>query len=241
MDATYQDLAKTIDHSLLNPTLTGPELEAGIGVALAYEVASVCILPFALPHLVRALEGSTVFASTTIGFPHGVVPPEAKLFEAKWSLDHGAQELDMVVNISHVRTRQWSEVRDEIVALTELTHAAGQRIKVIFENAYLTDEEKLSLCSICGEAGVDWVKTSTGYGPSGATLDDVRLMRANTPASVQVKGAGGIRDLDSMLAYRAAGVTRIGATATAKILEDARVRLGLPPITGAAVAPIAGY
>jgi deoxyribose-phosphate aldolase len=117
-------------------------------------------------------------------------------------------------------------VRDEIQTIAATTHDKGQKLKVIFENCYLNDEQKIQLCRICGEVGVDWVKTSTGYGTGGATLEDVKLMRAHAPAAVQVKAAGGIRDMDSLLAYRALGVTRIGASRTAEMLEECKRRVG---------------
>ncbi len=148
----------------------------------------------------------------------------------------------MVVPISQVRSGAWDYVRHDIAAVTEVTHAAGQRIKVIFENCYLSDDQKMRLCAICGELGVDWVKTSTGYGTGGATHDDLRLMRRHSPPHVQVKAAGGVRDLDALLAVRALGVTRAGATRTAQMLDDGRRRLGLAPLGAPGdEAPAAGY
>jgi deoxyribose-phosphate aldolase len=188
------------------------------------------------------LAGSAVKASTTIGFPHGGHTTAIKVAEAERALKDGGEELDMVVNISKVLSGDWTYVRDDIAAVIAVTHAAGQKVKVIFENAYLKDEHKIRLCEICGELGADWVKTSTGYAPSGATDDDLRLMRAHSPASVQVKAAGGVRTLDRLLEVRALGVTRCGATRTVEMLEEARTRLHLPPISGAASAPApAGY
>jgi deoxyribose-phosphate aldolase len=226
MDYTYLDLAKMIDHSLLNPTLTQDELETGIRLALDYDVASVCIMPYYLKRCAEMLKGSTVKASTTIGFPHGGHTTAIKLAEAEQALADGGEELDMVVNISQVLSGQWDYVADEIRAVTGITHAAGQRIKIIFENCYLNDDQKIMLCKICGEIGVDWVKTSTGYGSGGATDDDLKLMRKHSPAHVQVKAAGGVRDLDRLLAVRSLGVTRCGATRTATMLDAARERLG---------------
>jgi deoxyribose-phosphate aldolase len=236
---TYQDLSKMIDHSLLNPTLTTQDLEDGCALALRYDTASVCILPYYLKRCAQLLAGSTVYASTTIGFPHGGHTTGVKLDEAKRALDDGGQELDAVINISKAKSSDWTYVQDELAALTEVIHGAGQKIKVIFENAYLDDAEKIRLCEICGQIGVDWVKTSTGYAPSGATMPDLELMRKNSPAAVQVKAAGGIRDLDAMLAVRAIGVTRVGATRTETMLEEGRKRLGLAPISSvlAAAAP----
>ena len=227
---TYADVSKMIDHSLLNPTLTWPELEAGCELARLYDAASVCIMPFAARHCAELLAGSTVQPSTTIGFPHGGHTTAVKLAEVDQALRDGATELDMVINISQAKSGNWQYVADEIRLLTEATHAAGARIKVIFENCYHTGEAKIRLCEICGGLGVDWVKTSTGYGTGGATHEDLKLMRAHSPASVQVKAAGGVRDLDALLAVRDLGVTRCGATRTATMLEDARQRLGLPPL-----------
>jgi deoxyribose-phosphate aldolase len=240
----YDAIAKMIDHSLLNPTLTARELEEGCALALRYNVASVCILPYALKRCAEVLAGSTVQASTTIGFPHGGHTTAVKLAEAKQALGDGGQELDVVINISKARSGDWQYVRNELVALTEMIHRAGAKIKVIFENAYQDDAAKIRLCEICGEIVVDWVKTSTGYAPSGATMADLELMRAHSPAKVQVKAAGGIRDLDALLAVREIGVSRVGATRTEAMLEDCRKRLGLKPITpptSAQAASPAGY
>ncbi len=225
MDYTYHDLAKMIDHSLLNPTLTVADLEAGIQLALAYDVASVCIMPYYLRRCADLLRGSTVKASTTIGFPHGGHTTAIKVAEAEQALADGGEELDMVVNISQVLSGAWDAVARDIEAVTAVTHAAGQKIKVIFENCYLNDDQKIMLCRICGEIGVDWVKTSTGYGSGGATDADLRLMRQHTPPQVQIKAAGGVRTLDRLLEVRALGVSRCGATRTAAILDEARQRL----------------
>jgi deoxyribose-phosphate aldolase len=226
----YQSIAKMIDHSLLNPALTVRELEEGCALALRYEVASVCILPYYLARCSELLAGSTVNSSTTIGFPHGGHTTAIKVAEARQALKDGGQELDVVINISKARSADWQYVRDELEQLTTCIHAGGAKIKVIFENAYLDDAAKVRLCEICGEIGVDWVKTSTGYAPSGATFADLELMRKHSPARVQVKAAGGIRDLDTLLAVRAIGVSRAGATRTEAMLEDCRKRLGLEPI-----------
>jgi len=241
LDYTYLDIAKMIDHSLLNPSLTVDELEAGCALARAYDTASVCIMPYYAARCAELLAGSTVHTSTTIGFPHGGHTTAIKLAEAERALRDGATELDTVINISKARSGDWGYVADELRQITGLTHAAGAKIKVIFENAYHDDATKIRLCEICGEIGVDWVKTSTGYAPGGATMDDLKLMRAHSPASVQVKAAGGIRDLDALLAVRAIGVTRAGATRTAAMLEEGRKRLGLAPLTPAAPARLAGY
>ena len=228
MDYTYSQIAKMIDHSLLNPTLTVEELEKGCNLALAYDVASVCILPYYLKRCAEILKGSDVRASTTIGFPHGGHTTAIKVAEAAQALKDGGEELDMVVNISKVLSGDWDYVRADIGAVIGVTHAAGQKVKVIFENCYLNDAQKIRLCEICGELNADWVKTSTGYGTGGATHEDLKLMRLHSPAHVQVKAAGGIRTLDALLAVRELGVTRSGATRTAEMLDECKKRLGLP-------------
>ena len=225
MDYTLHDIAKMIDHSLLNPTLKTSDLEQGIRTALEYDVASVCILPHYLRRCAELLRGSAGKASTTIGFPHGGHTTAVKLAETRQALDDGGEELDMVVNISRVLSGDWDYVRTDIRAVVEATHARGQKVKVIFENCYLNNEQKIRLCEICGELRADWVKTSTGYGTGGATHDDLRLMRQHSPAHVQVKAAGGIRDLDAALAVRALGVTRFGCTRTVEILQECKRRL----------------
>lgn len=225
MDYTYRDIAKMIDHSLLNPALMARELDDGCRLAIEYDVASVCILPYYLRRCAELLRGSTVAASTTIGFPHGGHTTQTKRAEAQQALANGGQELDMVVNISAVKTGDWDYVRRDIAAVTEVAHAEGQKVKVIFENCYLTDDEKIRLCQICGELNADWVKTSTGYGSGGATIDDLKLMRQHAPPHVQVKAAGGIRDLDQLLEVKALGVTRCGASRTQQILDECRRRL----------------
>ena len=233
---SYSDIAKMIDHSLLNPALTVPELEAGCELARRYDVASVCILPYYTARCAALLSGSTVQPSTTIGFPHGGHTTAVKLAEVEQALRDGATELDMVINISQARSGAWDYVEREIRLLAETTHAKGAKIKVIFENTYLDDAAKIRLCGICGGIGVDWVKTSTGYASSGATLPDLQLMRRHSPPHVQVKAAGGIRTLDALLEVRALGVTRVGATRTAEMLDECRQRLGLPAIVAETVS-----
>jgi deoxyribose-phosphate aldolase len=229
-----------IDHSLLNPSLTTGELEEGIALAIRYDVASVCILPYYLARCAELLHGTAVRASTTIGFPHGGHATAIKLAEARQALADGGQELDVVINISEARSGDWKYVRDELAQLADCIHAGGAKIKVIFENAYLDDGAKIRLCEICAEIGADWVKTSTGFAPSGATLPDLKLMREHSPEWVQVKAAGGIRDLDVLLAVRAIGVSRVGATRTQSMLEECRKRLGLEPILNSAASAAPG-
>lgn len=241
MSHTYSDISKMIDHSLLNPTLTTADLDAGVQLALTYDVASVCILPYALKRCAEMLRGSSVQASTTIGFPHGGHTTAIKQAEAERALADGCQELDLVVNISQVLSRNWDYVRADIKAVIDVAHAAGQKVKVIFENCYLHDEHKIQLCQICSELNADWVKTSTGYGTGGATHADLRLMRLHAAPHVQVKAAGGVRDLESLLAVRALGVSRCGASRTKEMLDECRQRLGLPVISGSGSGTSTGY
>jgi deoxyribose-phosphate aldolase len=225
MNYDYHTVAKMIDHSLLNPTMTADELEAGCRLALDYDVASVCIMPYYLKRCAEILQGSSVRASTTIGFPHGGHTTAIKLAETKQSLADGGEELDMVVNISKVLSGDWAYVREDIRVVVDAAHQAGQKVKVIFENCYLIDQQKITLCEICGELKADWVKTSTGYGTGGATMEDLKLMRRYSPPHVQVKAAGGVRDLDKLLEVRALGVTRVGASRTREMLDECRRRL----------------
>lgn len=227
MEYTYEDIAKMIDHSLLNPTLRVEELEDGLRVAREYDVASACIMPYYLRRCAEALAGTTVKASTTIGFPHGGHATSTKVAEAKEALLDGGEELDMVVNISQVLSGHWDDVRDDIQAVVEVAHDYDEQVKVIFENCYLNDDQKIRLCEICGEVGADWVKTSTGYGTGGATDHDLKLMREHSPPHVQVKAAGGVRSMDRLLEVRALGVTRVGASRTVDILDECKRRLGL--------------
>lgn len=230
MNYVYSDLAKMIDHSLLNPTLSTSELEAGIALARAYDVASVCIMPYYLGRCAELVQGTTVQPSTTIGFPHGGHTTATKVAEAEQAVREGCTELDMVVNISQVISGDWEYVRKDVAAVIAVAHAAGRKVKVIFENCYLNNDQKIQLCEICGELRADWVKTSTGYGSGGATLADLELMRRHSPAHVQVKAAGGVRDLAGLLEVRGLGVTRIGASRTKAILDECRSQLGLPAI-----------
>ncbi len=241
MKYSYLEIAKMIDHSLLSPTLSKNDLEAGCQLALAYDVASVCIMPYYLHRCAEILRGSSVRPSTTIGFPHGGHTTAMKVAEAQRALVDGGEELDMVVNVSQVLSGEWDYVQKEIGEIVKVTHDAGQKLKVIFENAYLNDEQKIRLCEICGELNVDWVKTSTGYSPSGATVADLILMRKSSPAHVQVKAAGGVRDLDTLIQVRDLGVSRCGASRTAEMLDDYRKRAELPAIEGMKKGSVGGY
>lgn len=241
MTGCYQDYSKMIDHSLLTPTLTVGQLEEGCHLALRYDVASVCILPYYLQRCAELLNGSTVQPSTTIGFPHGGHKTATKLFEAEQAIEDGCQELDMVVNISQVLSGQWESVSEEIQAVVTLAHAAARKLKVIFENCYLQDEHKIRLCQICTEQKVDWVKTSTGYGTGGATIEDLKLMLANVGPGIQVKAAGGIRDFETLVNVKELGVTRCGASRTQVMLDAARQHLGLSPVVFESSSTTGGY
>ena len=223
---TLAELAKMFDHSLLQPQLTDADLEAGCRLAAEYGVASVCIKPYTVPMAAKWLAGSGVAVGTTVGFPHGGHRTRVKVFEAETAMDDGAVELDMVANIGKVLAMDLSYVAEDIAAVVESTHRRDAKVKVIFENALLQEEHKRALCRICGEVGADWVKTSTGYAESGATIEDLKLMRECSPPHVQVKAAGGVRSFETLMAVRAVGVTRVGATATKAILDEARVKLG---------------
>ncbi|HET9957076.1 MAG TPA: deoxyribose-phosphate aldolase [Polyangiaceae bacterium] len=216
---TAREVASLIDHALLAPHVSEPEIEAGLALARRHSVASVCIVPWALPRAVQFLKGSPVRASTTIGFPHGAVPSEIKRHEAEWALVQGAEELDMVVNLGLVTSGRYLEVERDIAAVLEPVRAAGKKLKVIFENAYLNQAQKAELCRISNDLRVDWVKTSTGFGPSGATLEDLKFMREHAHPSVQVKASAGVRNLATVLAFRPY-VTRIGTSHTAAILAE---------------------
>jgi len=222
---TVTELAKMIDHSLLNPVMTDADLEAGCRLAREYDVASVCIKPYAVRQAAQLLAGSAVAVGTTIGFPQGGHTTSIKVAESRQAMADGATELDMVVNVGKVLGKDWRYVADDIRAVVEAAHAGKAMVKVIFENCFLKDEHKEQLCRICGEVSADFVKTSTGYGDGGATDEDLTLMRRCSPPSVQVKAAGGVRTLERLLAVRVLGVTRVGATATKAILDEARAQL----------------
>ncbi len=226
----YQDIAKMIDHSILQPNTTVDDLEAGIDLAIAYDVASVCLMPYYLKRCAERLAGTTVIPSCTIGFPHGGHTSAMKVAESKMAIADGGQELDMVVNISKVISGDWRYVTEDIRGVIDAAHQAGVKVKVIFENCYLNEDQKKKLCEICGELNADWVKTSTGYGSHGATIEDLLLMRQHTPAHVQVKAAGGIRDLDMLIQVRGMGVTRCGSSRTKPLLDECRLRLGMEPL-----------
>ena len=224
-DFTYLQIAKMIDHSLLQQQLTDAEMDAGCKLAREYDVASVCIKPYYVARTKDLLAGSTVAVSTTIGFPHGGHVTSIKVAEAIQAMRDGAVELDMVANIGKVLSKDWRYVADDIRAVALAAHANQAIVKVIFENCFLQDEHKEKLCHICGDVKADFVKTSTGYGSTGATDDDLKLMRRCSPPSVQVKAAGGVRDFGRLLVVRALGVSRVGATASKAILDDCKAYL----------------
>jgi deoxyribose-phosphate aldolase len=217
---TYEQFTKVIDHSLLQPQLTEDDVLAGCAIAKRYDTASVCVKPYHVKLAARLLAGTTVIVSTVVGFPHGSSKTETKLVETKQALEEGATELDMVINYGQLRSGYLDYVKREVQLICLAAHAHNAKVKVIFENAYLTDEQKIAACQLCDEAGADWVKTSTGFALTGATVADIQLMRAHVSDKVQVKAAHGIRTLAAALEMIDAGVTRIGATATATMCED---------------------
>jgi deoxyribose-phosphate aldolase len=242
MKYSYAQLAGMIDHSLLHPTMTDEELEAGCKIAARYKVASVCIKPYAVKRAVELLRGSGVAVGAVIGFPHGSSKTQVKRFETQLACEDGATEIDMVINIGKALSGDWDYVEFDIRAVCEEAHARGAKVKVIFENDYLasggagssSDELKMRLCEISERAGASWVKTSTGYGfvkqadggynYKGATEHDLALMRASVSPRVEIKAAGGVRDLDGLIKVRDLGGSRCGATATAAMLDEYRRR-----------------
>src|SRR5213592_539336 len=235
MKYTYIELAKMIDHSLLHPTMTDQELEDGCQLAAKYRVASACIKPYAVKRAVQLLRGTGVLVGAVIGFPHGNSATESKRYETELACKDGAVEIDMVINIGKALSGDWAYVETDIRAVCDEAHKRNAIVKVIFENDFLNDDAtKVKLCQICERAGSDFVKTSTGYGfvkqPNGgynykgATEHDLKLMRANTSPRVQVKAAGGVRDLDGLIKVRDLGATRCGATATAAMMDEYRKR-----------------
>jgi deoxyribose-phosphate aldolase len=224
---SYEDVAKTIDHSLLRPELDDAFVADGCKLAARYQVASVCCRPADVPRAVDLLAGTGVAVGTVIGFPHGGSTTEAKVFEAEQALRHGATELDMVINIGALKSGRDTYVRDEIAAIVGVAHPAGAIVKVIMENAYLDDDQKVRGCKLAEAAGADFVKTSTGFAPTGATHEDLALMRRSVSPHIGVKAAGGVRTLDGLLAVMELGVTRIGATQTAAILDEFKSRKAL--------------
>ncbi|MEJ7752828.1 MAG: deoxyribose-phosphate aldolase [Candidatus Limnocylindrales bacterium] len=223
-ELTERDIAKAIDHSLLRPELDDDFVEDGCRLAAEYHVASVCVRPTDVARAKAILGGSDVAVGTVIGFPHGDHRTDVKVFEATQALADGATELDMVIAIGALRSGRDADVEADIKAVVDVAHAAGAIVKVIFENAYLTDDEKVRACRAAEAAGADFVKTSTGFAASGATHEDLMLMRRSVSPHVQVKAAGGVRSLDALVAVMELGVSRAGATQTKAILDDFRAR-----------------
>jgi deoxyribose-phosphate aldolase len=252
MDVTVKALAKMIDHSLLHPTMTEKDLKEGCELAKAYDVASVCIKPYAVAQAVEWLKGSDVMVGTVIGFPQGNSTIAIKVAETAQACKDGAVEIDMVANVGKVLGEDWDYVTEEIKAVADMTHSHGAVLKVIFENDFLpADKYKIRLCEICSELKVGFVKTSTGYGMvkgsdgkygyKGATEHDLKLMRKHSAPTVEVKAAGGVRTLDDLLKVRALGVTRVGATATAAMLDAAAERFGGMAGDGSSFGATKGY
>jgi len=221
---TYAAIAKTIDHSLLRPELDLDTVAEGVRLAVRYDVASATVRPADVLLAAELVAGTGVLVSTVVGFPHGSSTTATKAFEAGRALDDGAHELDMVLNIGRLRSGRDDEVLDEIRTIVELATARNAIVKVILENAFLTDEQKVLGCRLAEEGGAHFVKSSTGYAPTGATLEDLALMRAAVSPHVQVKAAGGVRTLDALLDVLSIGVTRVGATTTETMLEDFKAR-----------------
>ncbi len=224
MKLTPNDIARMLDHSTLQPFLTEADIRHGAEVALKYHTASMCARPCDVPLMAELLRGSDVKVCTVIGFPHGAHQTQIKVAEAALALDEGCEELDMVINIGRMLAGDEAYVREEIRRIVELAHARGAIVKVIIETCYLSDAQKKRACELSEEAGADFVKTSTGYGTKGCTIEDLKLMRAAVSPAVRVKGSGGIRDLDTVLSARAAGASRCGVSATEKIMAEAEAR-----------------
>jgi len=221
---TAKDIAQMIDHSLLNPKFTRQEVEAGCRLAAEYDCVTVCVKPCDVSLSYGILKGTKVITTSVIGFPHGSNLTEIKVLEARRAIEEGCGEVDMVMNIGRFLSGDYSLVQDDIAAVCEEVHKAKAILKVILENAYLSEDQIKKACGLCVASRVDFTKTSTGYAPYGARICDLKIMRANTPPSMQVKAAGGVRQLDDALAVRAVGVTRFGCTTTAAMIEEARKR-----------------
>jgi len=219
-----EKIAKTIDHSLLKPEMTRDEVRQGCEIAKKYDVASVCCKPSDVAFCAEILKGTDVEVGTVVGFPHGSSTTDTKVFETKNAIANGATEIDMVLNIGQLKSGLYDSVKADIAAV--VAAAGGKMVKVILENAYLTDEEKITACKLCEAAGAHYVKTSSGYAPTGATVADVKLMRAAVSPAVKVKSAGGVRTLDALIEMLDAGVERSGATTTSTMLDEYTERFG---------------
>ncbi|KAJ6781251.1 hypothetical protein PWT90_08888 [Aphanocladium album] len=227
-------LAKLIDHSLLHPTMTDADITAGIALAKQHSVATACVKPSSVTTAAVALAGSGVGVCAVVGFPHGSATTSSKIYETSEALASGAVEIDMVVNVGKALGGQWPYVEHEIEAINRVVRSKGGVLKVIFENDYLQEEHIIKLCEICTRQEVAFVKTSSGYGfvkgedgrygYEGATLPHLKLMREHSGPDVQIKAAGGVRTLDDVLRVVALGVTRIGASATQALMDEAKAR-----------------
>jgi deoxyribose-phosphate aldolase len=255
----YREIAGMIDHALLHPSLSNEDFIRGCQLASCYEVATVCVKPCDVERAVHFLQDSSTEVCTVIGFPHGVNLTEIKVKETELACEQGATEVDMVLNISKAISGDWKYVEEDIEAVRNVAHSRDAKLKVIFENDFLSQggaelnstELKKKLCQICGNAGADWVKTSTGFGYAhqsdgtmaslGATLEDVTLMVQSSPPGVQVKAAGGVKNLSTLLKMRRIGATRIGTSSTQVILNECRVQLGIPPLSLDPETATSGY
>jgi len=232
MNTEIFKLSKMIDHSILHPTLTDEDLKRECEVARKYNVASVCVKPYAVKQAARLLKGSDVLVGCVIGFPAGNSAIPVKVFETEQAIKEGSVEIDMVINIGKALGGDWDYIEKEIKAVTDTCHAGGAIVKVIFETDFVNREEDIiKLCEICTKVGADYVKTSSGFGfvkqadgnynYQGATIANLKLMRKHSGPNVKVKAAGGVRTLDDLIAVQNTGATRCGATATAFMIDDA--------------------
>lgn len=218
---TAKDIAMMIDHSLLNPSFTTQQIIEGCELAKKYGCVSVCVRPCDVELAMSILKDSETMVTTVIGFPHGSNLTEVKVFEAERAIEQGCKEIDVVQNIGWVLSGEYDKAEADIKAVVDIAHAHGVTVKVILENAYLNDEQKIKSCEMIARTGADFTKTSTGYAPGGATIHDLKLMRAHTPPRMSVKAAGGVRKIADALLVRAAGGSRFGCTRTQTMLEDA--------------------
>lgn len=251
MDYTLSDIASMIDHSLLHPTMSDQEMIDGCKIAIQYGLATVCVKPMFVKQAHDLVKGSKTKVCSVIGFPHGNSTIKIKVAETKLAIQEGATEIDVVIHAGKVLSKDWVYIKKDIAAVQKVCLKGRAILKVIFENDFIPDHKsKIKLCTICNKIGVAFVKTSTGYGYvksssgeynyKGATIEDVKLMRKHCIPSIQIKAAGGIRSLDDLLLYRSLGVTRIGATASVAMLEEAQKRLGLA-ISNVSIPETPGY
>ena len=217
---TLEQVAKTIDHSILKPDFTYSDVEAGAALALKFNTASYCIRPMDVAAAAKALAGSTVNVCTVIGFPHGSTTSATKVFETNDAIANGATEIDMVLNVSALLSGDYDYVEKDIRGVVEAAHSKGASVKVIFETAFLNDEQIIKACELTESAGADYVKTSTGFASEGATTHNVALMKKTVGDRLNVKSSGGVRTLDQLIDYMDLGVTRSGCSATAQVLEE---------------------